>query len=423
MKSLTVGFWSRQTESDNPVREKKNMYRMITKGEKYNMHKIGFQRYMVWVLLLLMLTGITACGKGRKQETGVLPSASTEEQMEETDTEEDTDDGKNAETEGEISGEIETDETLTDEDQTGWTVWELRNRMEEEEQLSGAVAYLGYREENDKSTISDWIQNNNPDLLAELPFLAEIPEDRILGAGYGNLFCVVPRDEKTSLAVNHVIWVPTPDGSQPQTDEVLYRSENAEPILLYAVFEEFREEPDVEINIIAGNGAQTHWYPQVSDYGSMILPAGYDEQVQLMDLNRLDELMSAGNDTADPPGDDWWLPPTNEGLADTTWVCEDWTLELHYGDCDPDFAGLARLYHRFEDNEEYTLLFRGVWCMEGDYLHMELCTDAGNTSGGSCPVLISPSGEELYVYQSETGYSPPFMPYDITSMTLTLSYG
>ena len=142
-----------------------------------------------------------------------------------------------------------------------------------------------------------------------------------------------------------------------------------------------------------------------------------------MDLNRLDELMSAGNDTADPPGDDWWLPPTNEGLADTTWVCEDWTLELHYGDCDPDFAGLARLYHRFEDNEEYTLLFRGVWRMEGDYLHMELCTDAGNTSGGACPVLISPSGEELYVYQSETGYSPPFMPYDITSMTLTLSYG
>ena len=159
---------------------------MITKGEKYNMHKIGFQRYMVWVLLLLMLIGITACGKGRKQETGVLPSAPTEEQMAETDTEEDTDDGKNAEAEEEISEEIETDETLTGENQTGWTVWELRNRMEEEEQLAGAVAYLGYREENDKSTISDWIQNNNPDLLVELPFLAEIPEDRILGAGQGD---------------------------------------------------------------------------------------------------------------------------------------------------------------------------------------------------------------------------------------------
>ena len=103
------------------------------------MHKIGFQRYMVWVLLLLMLIGITACGKGRKQETGVLPSAPTEEQMEETDTEEDTDDGKNAETEEEISGEIETDETLTGENQTGWTVWELRNRMMEEEDRKSVV--------------------------------------------------------------------------------------------------------------------------------------------------------------------------------------------------------------------------------------------------------------------------------------------
>ena len=159
------------------------MYRMITKGEKHNMHKIGFRRYMVWALLLLILTGMTACGKGRRQETGVLPSAPAEEQMKEADTEEDTDDGKNAEAEEEISEEIETDETLTGENQTGWTVWELRNRMMEEDQLAGAVAYLGYREENDKSTIPDWIQKNNSALLAELPFLAEIPEDRILGAG------------------------------------------------------------------------------------------------------------------------------------------------------------------------------------------------------------------------------------------------
>lgn len=61
--------------------------------------------------------------------------------------------------------------------------------------------------------------------------------------------------------------------------------------------------------------------------------------------------------------------------------------------------------------------------MEGDCLRMELCTDAGNTSGGACPVLISPSGEELYIYESETGYTPPFMTYDMSSITLTLSYG
>ena len=30
----------------------------------------------------------------------------------------------------------------------------------------------------------------------------------------------------TDMAVNHVIWIPTPDGSQPQTDEVLYPNDD-----------------------------------------------------------------------------------------------------------------------------------------------------------------------------------------------------
>lgn len=387
------------------------------------MHKVRFRHYIIWILIMVILTGATACGKSRGQEAGVQPADPVEEQTEEAYAEENTDGGENGEPEEEISGEIPTDETPTGETQTGWTVLDLQSWMEDEEQLAGAVAYLGYRDENDMSIIPDWIQENNSALLADMPFLAEIPEERIIGAGYGDLFCIVPRDENTSMAVNHVIWVSTQDGNWPQVDEVLYRSENADPVLVFVNFEEFREEPDTEINIIAGNGAQTHWYPEVSDYGSMILPAGYDEQAQLMDLTRCNEFMGVADDAMDPPGDGWWLPPTNEGLADTTWVCEDWRLELHYGDCDPEFAGLARLYHRFEDNVEYTLFFRGVWRMEGDCLRMELCTDAGNTSGGACPVLISPSGEELYIYESETGYTPPFMTYDMSSITLTLSYG
>ena len=39
-----------------------------------------------------------------------------------------------------------------------------------------------------------------------MPFLLEIPNNCILGAGYGDLYCIVPRDENTSLAVNHVTW-------------------------------------------------------------------------------------------------------------------------------------------------------------------------------------------------------------------------
>lgn len=235
------------------------------------MHKVRFRHYIIWILIMVILTGATACGKSRGQEAGVQPADPVEEQTEEAYAEENTDGGENGEPEEEISGEIPTDEIPTGETQTGWTVLDLQSWMEDEEQLAGAVAYLGYRDENDMSIIPDWIQENNSALLADMPFLAEIPEERIIGAGYGDLFCIVPRDENTSMAVNHVIWVSTQDGNWPQVDEVLYRSENADPVLVFVNFEEFREEPDTEINIIAGNGAQTHWYPEVSDYGSMIL--------------------------------------------------------------------------------------------------------------------------------------------------------
>ena len=42
------------------------------------------------------------------------------------------------------------------------------------------------------------------DLTAEMPVMLTIPSERVLGPGYGKLFCVIPRGENTSLAVNHI---------------------------------------------------------------------------------------------------------------------------------------------------------------------------------------------------------------------------
>lgn len=67
------------------------------------------------------------------------------------------------------------------------------------------------------------------------------------------------------------------------------------------------------------------------------------------------------------------------GLADTTWVCDDWLMDLHYGDCDPDYAGIAELYHRFEDNTELTRVFSGVWRMEDDCLRLDLSAGVGTS--------------------------------------------
>lgn len=82
----------------------------------------------------------------------------------------------------------------------------VRGDLEYDGRLTGAAAYLGLREKGDQTELTDWLRENCADLTSELPFLLEIPSERVLGAGYGKLFCIVPRDENTSLAVNHVTW-------------------------------------------------------------------------------------------------------------------------------------------------------------------------------------------------------------------------
>ena len=51
----------------------------------------------------------------------------------------------------------------------------LRACMAEDDQLAGAVAYLGQREPNDSSSMTDWLLENNGGLVSELPFLLENP--------------------------------------------------------------------------------------------------------------------------------------------------------------------------------------------------------------------------------------------------------
>lgn len=98
----------------------------------------------------------------------------------------------------------------------------LRECMENEPQIALAAACLGQREADDPTPLTDWLWLNSPGLLEEMPFIQTIPEDCILGAGYGVLYCLVPRDDNTTLAVNHVTWESTGNGVWPEVDEVLY---------------------------------------------------------------------------------------------------------------------------------------------------------------------------------------------------------
>lgn len=132
-------------------------------------------------------------------------------------------------------------------------------------------------------------------------------------------------------------------------------------------------------------------------------------------------------DSWEPTGDDWWVPPTEEGLADTCWVCDGWSLNLLGGGGDPNCAGIAELYCQFEDGQEYQLLYSGVWRMVDDCLQLIVSTGAGNLpsdASGVFPVLIDPSGDYLHIQQDrDNGMRPPFFDNDMSSMELIRSYG
>lgn len=131
----------------------------------------------------------------------------------------------------------------------------VRGDLEYDGRLTGAAAYLGLREKGDQTELTDWLRENCADLTSKLPFLLEIPSERVLGAGYGKLFCIVPRDENTSLAVNHVTWQMMGNGLHPVADEVLYREEYAEPVLVFVD----PEEPDKEVNLVTNDGVAALW--------------------------------------------------------------------------------------------------------------------------------------------------------------------
>lgn len=109
----------------------------------------------------------------------------------------------------------------------------LRDRIDVPMTMFGA-AYLGYAddlfEEEFEEELPAWLWENNEAMLREYPFIAEIDENHIIG-GTGYLYCIVPVDENASVAINRVKW--DNKTRSEKVTEVLYRSENGEPVLLF----------------------------------------------------------------------------------------------------------------------------------------------------------------------------------------------
>jgi len=188
----------------------------------------------------------------------------------------------------------------------------LRQAMVETPQLF-AVAYFGYHDTMDSDAPVDpyaVMREQAPELCKDLPFLTEIPAERVIG-NHGDLFCIVPLDEDATVAVSKGTWNETSE--QYLYEKSLYFADSGEPILLFCNDAGF--EPDTQM-CISGPSGEIVWYPQADD-NLCAMPLRNDNWDDLLfDFSPYRELLLAEYRSMNGE----WKKPTAEMLIDTTWV-------------------------------------------------------------------------------------------------------
>lgn len=296
------------------------------------------------------------------------------------------------------------------------SIMDVRSYLEDG--LPFAAAYLGYYGEDESDALPVWLQNNVPLLVARLPFLLDIPEECVVGE-HGDLYCFVPRNEETALTVYQQEWEQLGNGAQPHLGEILYRCDYGEPILVFANYDGvWRNETDVEIEATLPDGSKLSWSPEW-DAETLLLNMRTDADGNplFFDFDFFGDMEEGYVPDAE------WLPPTALGISGS-WATEDgWMMDLGYEDA-KDSGGVAIYEPITEDGETYLSRYcHGTWRMEDDCLYLDIYDPSGAMIGGSFPVLISPSGDDLYMMAAADGACPPFFAEGMTGMGLLRTYG
>lgn len=362
------------------------------------------QRILAVFLCMALALGLTACGgnppqpeESEKESMAGAPRDRGEEK-----------DGKTASVAGSDAGKA--------------SLAQLYGAMAYDDQYAGATVYLGYREQGDPAPLSDWMQENWADLVEAMPFLLEIPPERILGPGYGDVYCIVPRDENTTLTVNHVKWVPSQFEVGEVVDKVLYQEKGAAPVLVFVNFED-HDMPDIHVTLETDDGPMCGWFPEVDEYGAPRIP-GDPEAPMLMDFGIWGCTTGLDFPENGVVVDEWWTPPTDWELGATGWYCGQWYMQLNWCDGDPEYSGTVELYHQTA-GQNYELAYFGDWRMEDDCIWLHLFDGACYFVEGLFPILIDPASENIYIQQDEqTGVGQlPFLEEGMTYAYLTRYYG
>lgn len=177
-----------------------------------------------------------------------------------------------------------------------------------------AAAYFGYQEPSDgNGTVDPYavMKEKAHYLCIDMPFLLSIPEENIVGTS-GDLFCIVPADPAATVAINRGVWNET--GEECIYNDVVYRSEKGEPILLFC--NNAGWEPDTQITVTGSDGTSVIWYPQLNDMLCLDMPVNDESEALGLDFTAYSESLSADYFNM---LDAHWKFPVEEDLIGKTW--------------------------------------------------------------------------------------------------------
>lgn len=261
-----------------------------------------------------------------------------------------------------------------------------------------AVAYFGYHDNWDTDIPVDpfeVMQTQAPQLCADLPFLLEIPKERIIGEN-GDLFCIVPLDTDAQVAVSLGEW---DDQSQTHIyEQSLYIAQSGEPILLFC--NNFGWEPDTRLHL-SGPSGDVVWYPRTDDY-QRAMPLRNDNWEELfLDFSPYREMLAANYRSVTENVEWEAVIPTQEDLIGSTWVWQRYLKDGSEVSCsvtfDQDYLNV-RWYDGIDAMEH--IYDNAPWTLEHKDGYGVLTIDFAEFAGVlRYDVLYSRFYDELYIAQ------------------------
>lgn len=251
-----------------------------------------------------------------------------------------------------------------------------------------AVADFGFPELSEEFEIMDYLLDEFPVWMQNHAFIGNIPQEQIVRTcGYeawGNLLCVVPQDPQATISVT-ITWE---DGRE----EVAYRKETGEPILLLA---DISEESSVCISVVDNKGAIAYYTP----YWEYL--DGAEISQLIMDFSPISEKTAYDNAL-----DYGWTAPDDSFLKNHFWYSDyGYQLELSY---DPGqmYDGDAWIY----EDDRSGATYQGTWRYADGILHLNMKNNQDSTLviQGDFPILSNPFGEEwLGIFRTADGKGLP----------------